>query len=130
MADTPEPGMFRIIETDTMTGWKRYLDNMKTEPWSGTFTREQAEASVKWRQENITGRYAYTIVPVETYMTDNAKARERHDSRHGSHRMEDCSDVDCREATDRLLSEELARRNAASNAAGSMHDLTFLTRAA
>lgn len=93
---------FKLIEVDRMTGWERYLDNMDTEPWAGTFTREQAEASVKWREEHITGRYGYRIVPVEPHMTDNKAARERHDTRHGSFKMEDCSDVDCLAATMRL----------------------------
>jgi hypothetical protein len=108
--------LFKVIETDTMTGWKRYLDNMKTSPWSGTFTREEADASVEWRKKNITGRYAYEIVPVQPYMTDNDAARERHGERHGFHRMEDCSNVDCREAAGQLLHEELNWRFAADAA--------------
>lgn len=102
--------LFKVIETDTMTGWKQYLNNMKTSPWTGTFTREEADAAVKWREENITRRYAYRVVPVQPHMTDNDAARQRHAERHGSHRMEDCSDVDCREAGTRLLHEELNRR--------------------
>jgi hypothetical protein len=116
------PALFKVIETDTMTGWKQYLHNMSTSPWSGTFTREEAEKSVKWREENITRRYAYQIVPVEPHMMDNDAARERHGGRdggrHGSHRMEDCSDVDCREAARRLLHEELDRRFAGAEEKG------------
>lgn len=110
------PGLFKVIETDTMTGWKRYLDNMKTSPWTGTFTREEAEACVDWRKKNITGRYAYRIVPVEPHMTDNDATRERQARHHGSHRMEDCTDVDCREAAIRLLHEDLDRRFASEQA--------------
>lgn len=117
MADASEcEPLFKVIETDTMTGWRRYLDNMSTSPWTGTFTRERAEASVKWREENITRRYAYEIVPVQPWMTDNDEARKRHGERHGPHRMEDCSDVDCREAVIRLLHEDLDRRFAAADA--------------
>jgi len=112
-----EPSLFKVIETDTMTGWDRYLDNMKTSPWTGTFTREEASACAEWRNKNITGRYACKIVPVEPHMTDSGAARERHARSHGSHRMEDCSDVDCREAATRLLSEELDRRAAAAESA-------------
>jgi hypothetical protein len=112
------PELFKVIETDTMTGWKQYLNNMSTDPWSGTFTREQAEASVKWREENITRRYSYRIVPVEAHMTDNDAARERHDGRHGSHRMEDCSDVDCRKAALRISVEEFNRQYAADEKGG------------
>jgi hypothetical protein len=122
MADeevTPEAeDRFKVIETDTMTGWKQYLDNMSTEPWSGTFAREQAEASVKWREENITRRYSYRIVPVGPHMTDNGKARERHDAGHGFHRMEDCSDIDCREAVLRISMEEFNRQYAAEEKGG------------
>jgi hypothetical protein len=113
MSDDTAPDLFKVVETDTMTGWERYLDNMKTSPWSGTFTREEADASVEWRRKNITGRYAYEVVPVEPHMTDNDAARQRHAERHGSHTMEDCSDVDCREAAMRLLHEDLNRRFAA-----------------
>jgi len=112
-----EPSLFKVIETDTMTGWERYLDNMKTSPWTGTFTREEAGACVEWREKNITGRYSYKIVTVEPHMTDSDAARERHARSHGSHRIKDCSDVDCREASARLLSEELTRRNAAAGTA-------------
>lgn len=100
---------FKVIETDVMTGGKRYLDNMSESPWSGTFTRDQAEASVRWREENITRRYAYAIVPVEPYMTDNDAALRRHEEQHGHWAMTDCGDVDCREAAARLLHEELDR---------------------
>lgn len=108
------PG-FKVIETGTMTGWKQYLNNMNTDPWPGTFTREQALADVEWRTKTGTGRYAYDIVPVQPYMTGNDEARNRHGSSHGSHRMEDCADVDCREAAIRLHDEELDRRLAALN---------------
>jgi hypothetical protein len=117
-AEPDAEARFKVIETDTMTGWKQYLDNMSTEPWLGTFTRERAEASVKWREENITRRYSYRIVPVEPFMNDNGKARERHDAKHGSHRMEDCSDVDCREAALRLSMEEFNRLYAATDEKG------------
>jgi hypothetical protein len=108
-AETAE-ARFKVIETDNMTGWERYLDNMSATPWSATFTREEAEASVRWREEHITGRYSYRIVPVEPHMTDNGKARERHDSRHGSFPMEDCGDVDCSAARMRLLAGHHGRR--------------------
>jgi hypothetical protein len=101
---------FKIIETDRMTGWERYLDNMKTSPWTGTFTKEQADASVEWRRANITRRYGYTIVPVKPYMTDNEVARIRHVSRHGSHPMDDCGDVDCREAVTRQMHDDLVKK--------------------
>lgn len=110
-AATEAKDHFKVIEVDRMTGWERYLDNMGTEPWTGTFSREDAEASVKWRQEHITGRYGYRIVPVEPHMTDNKAARERHDARHGSFPMEDCGDVDCTAARMRLLSERYNRRS-------------------
>ena len=109
--------LFKVIETDTMTGWDRYLDNMKTTPWTGTFTRDEADAAVKWREENITRRYAYKVASVQPHMTDNDAARQRHAGRHGSHRMEDCSDVDCREAGTRLLHEDLNRRSAETSPA-------------
>lgn len=101
--DGEQAGQFKLIEVDRMTGWERYLDNMQADPWSGTFTREEAEASVKWREEHIVGRYGYRIVPVEPHMTDNDAARKRHDAGHGSFKMEDCGDVDCHAATMRLL---------------------------
>lgn len=101
--DGEQAGQFKLIEVDRMTGWERYLDNMNTDPWSGTFTREEDEASVKWREEHIVGRYGYRVVPVEPHMTDNDAARERHDGGHGSFKMEDCGDVDCHAATMRLL---------------------------
>jgi hypothetical protein len=103
---------FKVIETDNTTGCRKYLDNMSESPWSATFTREQAEASVAWREKNITRRYAYRIVAVEPYMTDNDAALQRHGERHGSWPMTDCGDVDCREAATRLLHEELDRRRA------------------
>lgn len=115
---TDAEARFKVVETDSMTGWDRYLDNMSESPWSGTFTREQAEASVKWREEHITRRYSYRIVPVEPHMTDSDAARVRHDARHGSHRMEDCGDVDCREAAQRLSMEEFNRQFAADGEDG------------
>jgi hypothetical protein len=115
-AETATEPRFKVIETDTMTGWCEYLNNMSTDPWSGTFTREEAEASVKWREENITRRYAYKIVPVEPHMTDNDAALRRHIERCGRWPLTDCGDVDCREAATRLLHEELDRRFAATDA--------------
>jgi hypothetical protein len=115
-AETGAEARFKVTETDRMTGWDRHLDNMKTTPWSGTFTREEAEASVKWREEHITGRYAYKIVPVEPHMTDNDAALKRHAEHHGRWPVTDCGDVDCREAATRLLNEELDRRFAATDA--------------
>lgn len=108
MTDKTGEPQFKVVETDTMTGWKKYLDNMKHSPWRGTFTREEAEASVKWREEHITRRYAYEIIPVQPWMTDNNAARDRHERRHGSRAMSECADIDCREAAARLLGEELA----------------------
>lgn len=116
--DEQPGGQFKVIEVDTMTGWKQYLDNMTASPWTGTFTREEADACVQWREANITRRYAYKIVPVEPYMTDNTAARERHDARHGMHPMEDCSDIDCREAARRLFAEDYARRLAEAGEKG------------
>jgi hypothetical protein len=115
MTDEAE-ARFKVVETDRMTGWDRYLDNMDENPWTRTFTREQAEVSVKWREKNITGRYGYKIVPVEPHMTDNDAAIRRHAERHGRWPVTDCGDVDCREAATRLLHEELGRRFAASDA--------------
>ena len=46
-AATDAGPLFKVIEVDTMTGWRQYLNNMSTSPWTGTFTREQAEASVE-----------------------------------------------------------------------------------
>lgn len=115
-AETDAGARVKVVETDRMTGWDRYLDNMKTTPWSGTFTREEADASVKWREEHITRRYAYTIVPLEPYMTDNDAALKRHAERHGHWPVTDCGDVDCREAAGRLLHEEFDRRFAARDA--------------
>ena len=115
--DSPAGSLFRVIETDGMTGWDRYLDNMAMSPWSGTFTREQAEASVEWRKQNITSRYSYEIVPAQPWMTDSGEARKRHDERrgrHGSRGMEDCNNIDCREASARLAREEISRRFADS----------------
>jgi hypothetical protein len=108
-ATDAEP-QFKVIETDAMTGSKRYLDNMSTDCWTGTFTRERAEATVKWREENITRRYSYKIVPVEPHMTDNDAAVRRHAERHGHWPVTDCGDVDCREAAGRLAREELNRQ--------------------
>jgi hypothetical protein len=93
---------------------------MRHSPWRVTFTRDEAEASVAWRKANITSRYSYEIVPVQPWMTDNDKARERHDGRsgrHGSGRMEDCADVDCAEAASRLFRDEMNRQFAARDAA-------------
>lgn len=109
-----ESALFKVIETDRMTGWDRYLDNMKTSPWSGTFTRDEADACVDWRQKNITGRYGYKVVAVEPYMTDNEAARERHMERHGLRRMEDCGDIDCRAAAARIAHAEISRQYAAT----------------
>lgn len=89
----------RVIETDWATGAERYM--------TGTFGRAEAEASVRWSQENVTGRYGYRIVPVEPYMTDNGKARERHDDGHGAFPMEECADPACQETTVRLLARQL-----------------------
>jgi hypothetical protein len=111
---------FRVIETDTTTGWDQYLSNMSTSPWSDSFTREQAEASVKWREENITRRYAYKIVAAEPWMSDNDETRKRHDGRqgrHGSRGMEDCGNIDCREASMRLSRDAINRSFAAADAA-------------
>jgi hypothetical protein len=94
--------VFKVIEIDTMTGWKQYLNNMNTDPWRDSFTRAEAEACVEWRKENITARYAYEIVAVQPYMTDNDEARRWHRERHGSYPMRECSDVDCREADARM----------------------------
>jgi hypothetical protein len=114
VADTAEADLFRVIETDGMTGWDRYLDNMTTSPWTGTFTREQAEAAVDWREKNITRRYSYKIVPVQPYMTDNDEARKRHAECHGSWRMDACGDVDCREAAIRLVRDAIVGKPAAA----------------
>lgn len=119
--ETGEP-LFKVTETDNMTGWKQYLSNMRESPWRPTFTREEAEATVRWREENITGRYSYEIVPVEAYMTDNEAALSRHELRHGSHAMSDCTDVDCREAAARLRREELDRSFAAAASAPETED--------
>lgn len=116
--DPAGPDLFKVIELDTMTGWRQYLNNMSGEHWTGTFTRKEAEASVKWREENITRRYSYEIVPVEPWMTDNDAARERHDGRngrHGPHAMEDCSDVACREASARIARDKINRQFAAAD---------------
>jgi hypothetical protein len=59
-----------VIERDNMTGAERRLDNMGEDPWGDTFTREQAEATVKWRQEHIVSRYGYEIRPVTTWLLD------------------------------------------------------------
>lgn len=112
------PGRFKVIETDGMTGWERYLDNMSPGEWTGTFTRERAEATVKWREENIVSRYSYRVVPVEPHMTDNDAARERHDARHWTRRMDGCSDIDCLEAARRLRREEASRRFAQAHSDG------------
>lgn len=109
-AATDAEPQFKVVETDTMTGWEQYLNNMSTDCWTGTFTRERAEATVRWRKENITSRYAYKIVPVEPHMTDNPAALKRHGGRHGRWPVTECGDVDCREAATRLLHEELNRR--------------------
>jgi hypothetical protein len=119
MADDRElPELFRVIEHDTMTGWDEYLNNMGSSPWTGTFTREQAEACVDWREKNIARRYRYEIVPAQPYMTDAAAARERHDDRDGRHSrqpMKECADIDCREASARLAREEIGRQFAAKD---------------
>jgi hypothetical protein len=92
----------KLIETDTMTGAERYI--------SAVVTREQAEATVKWREDHITRRYAYRIVDVQPWMTDNAAARQRHRERHSLRwPMEECGDVDCTEARIRLVSEAITR---------------------
>jgi hypothetical protein len=100
------PGYARVLETDNATGEQRYVVNMAA-PYSASFTREQAERAVAWREENITGRYRYEIVAVEPWMTSNGKARERHDGGHGAFPMEECGDPACREAATRLLTERL-----------------------
>lgn len=121
MAGDAEAELFKVIEIDGMTGWQKYLDNMKHSPWRATFTRDEAEASVAWRKANITSRYSYEIVPVQPHMTDNDKARGRHDGRrgrHGSGRMEDCADIDCMEAANRLFRDEMNRQFAERDAKG------------
>jgi hypothetical protein len=100
------PEYARVLETDNATGEQRYVVNMGA-TYSGSFTREQAERAVAWREKNITGRYRYEIVPVEPWMSDNGNARERHDEGHGNWPMEECGDPACREATTRLLSARL-----------------------
>lgn len=92
----------RVLETDNATGEQRYVVNMAA-LYSPSFTREQAGRAVAWREKNITGRYRYEVVAVEPWMTDNGKARERHDEGHGAFPMEECGDPACREATTRLL---------------------------
>jgi len=59
-----------VIERDTMTGWEKHLINMAENPWADTFTREQAEASVAWREKHITRRYSYEILPVTAWLLD------------------------------------------------------------
>lgn len=115
-----EPELFKVIEIDGMTGWRKYLDNMKHSPWREAFTRDEAEACVELRKRIITSRYSYEIVPLEPWMTDNDKARKRHDGRqgrHGSGPMEDCADVDCMEAASRLARDEMNRQFAERDAA-------------
>jgi hypothetical protein len=103
----------RVLETDHATGEERYVVNMAA-PYSPSFTREQAEAAVAWREKNVIGRYGYRIVPVAPHMTDAALARERHDDGHGNWPMEECGDVDCRETTVRLLATLIDEEGRAS----------------
>lgn len=120
-----EAELFKVIENDGMTGARRYLDNMRHSPWRATFTRDEADACVAWRKANITSKYWYEIVPLQPWMTDNDKARERHDGRrgrHGSGRMEDCADVDCTEAASRLFRDEMNRQFAERDAKGGASD--------
>lgn len=107
------PDMFKVIEIDSMTGWEKYLDNMSGEKWTGEFTREQADACVEWRLKNITQRYRYKIVPVEPWMDDPEAVRARHAERHStSWGMEECGEVECREACMILVREEMFRGEA------------------
>ena len=103
----------RIIETDHATGEERYVVNMAA-PYSASFTPEQAEAAVAWREKNVAGRYGYRVVPLEPHMTDNGKARERHDGGHGAYPMEECGDHACREAATRLLTQRINEEGRAS----------------
>jgi hypothetical protein len=101
------PEYVRVLETDNATGEQRYVVNMAA-PYSTSFTREQAERAVAWREKNVIGRYTYEIVAVEPWMTSNEAARERHDNGgHGAFPIEECGDPACREAATRLLSERL-----------------------
>ena len=53
--------LFTVTEIDTSTGWERGLDNMQANPWTGTFTRHEAESMVRWREQHITRKYRYRI---------------------------------------------------------------------
>jgi hypothetical protein len=59
-----------VIERDNNTGATRRLDNMATDPWGDTFTRPEAEASVKWREEHISRKYSYEIRPVTGWVLE------------------------------------------------------------
>ena len=56
------PEMYKVIERDPY-GNVRELSNQSTNPWTGTFTKDQAERTVKWREEHISRKYRYEIVP-------------------------------------------------------------------
>ena len=66
----PDTDRCLVIERDTMTGWEKRLNNMAEHPWGDTFTREEAEACVAWREKNITRRYGYEILPVTAWLLD------------------------------------------------------------
>ena len=54
--------LFKVIERDPY-GNERELANMASDSRTSTFTRAEAEETVKWREENISRKYWYEIVP-------------------------------------------------------------------
>ena len=56
------PELYKVIERDPY-GNARELHNMSADPWTCTFTLEQAQAAVEWREKNISRKYWYEIVP-------------------------------------------------------------------
>lgn len=104
---TADDRLYRVVETDRMTSWDEYR--------SGPLSREAADKAIAVHEKVTIGRYEFKAVPVEPHMTDNGKARERHDAEHGSWPMEDCPDIACREASMRLLTsrpDQVAARDA------------------
>lgn len=108
MTASEDAPLFRVVETDQFTNWDEYK--------TGPLTAEAAGEDAEMRRSVTVGRYRFDVVPVEPWMTDPAAVRERHRDRHGSWRMEDCGNRDCRDMRIRLLNENLDKRFAAVDA--------------
>lgn len=99
--ETTDAGLWRVVQTDLVTGWEDYD--------GGAVARGEAETLATCRRRAAHGMYLYEVVAAVP--ADNAVVRDLHERLHRRRcPMEMCNHRDCREAQVRLIDEALARR--------------------